>query len=443
MNTYTRPFHIMKKTIATISILLITNWVKSQSIDYGSIQNAVVNLGEVHDGNENFDGFSDLKVILKDVEIVMLGEQSHGEATAYDTKIKLIKYLHQELGFDLLTFESGFYDCSKAWQMIEEGEGVRDAMGKSIFGLWSTTNDFIPLTDYLEKTKSSNKPLKLYGFDSQLTGKYSENHFINDLSDYLHKVKPSILATNNWEHFSESINLLTTLEFKKFKKNEPEQDLDFMLNLIDEITKIEPDFESKFWIQTLKSTHAYLSDASIKTNFRDKQMADNLIWLKEKHPGSKIICWGATSHFLYNSNEVRMKSPLIQILGGNYLKNAPPMMGEHIKNKFQEKVYTIGFTAYQGEYGLFRKGQIKIPKEGTLEFLLGQSGYDNFLLPLKDLNLSDYNSRPLGNFYMTNPINEVMDAVIFNRDMRRPKLDRNFFLKIYPENKHIKPETEK
>ena len=51
-----------------------------------------MNLGEVHDGNENFDRFSDLNLILKGVEIVMLGEQSHGEATVYDTKIKLIKY---------------------------------------------------------------------------------------------------------------------------------------------------------------------------------------------------------------------------------------------------------------------------------------------------------------------------------------------------------------
>ena len=137
-----------------------------------------------------------------------------------------------------------------------------------------------------------------------------------------------------------------------------------------------------------------------------------------------------------------MKSPVIQIMGGNYYKNQP-MMGDYIKNEFQEKVYTIGFTAYQGEYGLFRKGKIKIPKEETLEFLLGQSEYDNFLLPLNDLNLEGYISRPLGNFYMKNAINGVMDGVIFNRVMTRPKLDSNFFLKIYPENKYIKPVPEK
>lgn len=91
---------------------------------------------------------------------------------------------------------------------------------------------------------------------------------------------------------------------------------------------------------------------------------------------------------------------------------------------------------------MFRRGKIKPAKKGTLGFLLSQSQYDNFLLPLKDLNLDGYLSRPLGNSYMKNAINEVMDAVIFNRNMKRPSLDRIFFLKIHPENKYIKPEIE-
>lgn len=91
---------------------------------------------------------------------------------------------------------------------------------------------------------------------------------------------------------------------------------------------------------------------------------------------------------------------------------------------------------------MFRKGKIKIPKERTLEFLLGQSEHDNFLVPLNNLNLVGYKSRNLGNFYMENDIDDVMDAVIFNRYMKRPRLDRNIFLKIHPENKYVKPEKE-
>ena len=286
---------------------------------------------------------------------------------------------------------------------------------------------------------NSNTPLKLIGFDSQLTARYSEFHFVNDLSNYLKKVKPLILETEEWKHFSQSLSLLANLEFKKVKKHEPKKDLAFFQKLIDDLEQIESDEESEFWLQTLKSTRAYFSDAAIKTDFRDQQMAENLIWIKEKHPDSKIICWGATSHFLYNSKKVRMKNPIVQVLAGNYYKKQP-MMGEYIKKRFKEKVYTIGFTAFQGDYGLWRRRKIKASKKGTLEFLLGQSEHDNFLLPLNGLNLDGYKSRPLGNYYMKNNIHEVMDAVIFNRKMRHPKLDRNFFLTIYPENKYIKPD---
>ena len=427
----------MKKIIFGIVVLLISNLgLVAQTIDFESINKQLINLGEVSEKNEDYSNYSGLKDLLKDVEIVMLGEQSHGEGTTYETKIKLIKYLHEELGFDILAFESGFYDVDKAWQMIEEGEHVRDAMGKSIFYIWSTTKDLIPLADYLEKTKSSNKPLKLYGFDSQFSAKYSKGQFLDDLGEYIRKVNPSILASNNWKRFSERIELLITFEFKKIKKNNPEQDLAFIQNLIDEINKIKPDSESKFWIQTLKSTQAYLSDASTKTEFRDKQMADNLIWIKEQNPNSKIICWGATSHFLYNSTKVRMKSPIIQLLGGNSYKKYI-MMGHYVKEHYGEKVFTIGFTAFQGKYGLDYRKKIKPAKEGTLEFLLSQSEYDNFLVPLKKVNLNNYISRPLGNYYMKNDIGEVMYAVIFNRNMIPPKNDFIFHSKIYPENKKI------
>ena len=412
--------------------------IKCQSIYFSSIKDSIVDLGSVANNDQDFSTFSDLKEILKDVELVMLGEQSHGEATAYETKIKLIKYLNQEMGFDLLIFESGFYDCHKAWEMIVAGEDVRDAMGNSIFSLWSTIYELKPLANYIENARTSEHPLKLLGFDNQITGKYSK-YLIPDLSEYLKKTNPAILETSEWEHFAESVNLLAKFRYKEFKKRPIQNDTLFVQKLILELNKVDSNSDTDFWIQTLESVNTFAATIALKKDFRDKQMAENLIWLKEKYPKSKIICWGATSHFLYNSDKVQMKSKVIQLLGGNYYKKQA-MMGEYLKRKYKEKVFTIGFTAYQGEFGLWRKRKLDEAEEGTFEFLLAQSQFNNFLLPLHGLHFDGYKSRPLGNFYMNNPINEVMDAVIFNRDMRKPKLDRNFFLKIYPENKYIKPE---
>ena len=155
------------------------------------------------------------------------------------------------------------------------------------------------------------------------------------------------------------------------------------------------------------------------------------MWLKEKYPNKKIICWGATSHFLYNASNVRMKNIIYQVFAANYYKKQK-MMGQYVKDKYRDKVYTIGFTTYEGRAGLFYNKKIKPAKEESLEYILAQSPYDNSLLPLNDLNLSSLYSRPLGNAYMKNDISKVMDAVIFNKSMRRPTFDNNFFLKNLP-----------
>src|SRR5262245_22132107 len=57
--------------------------------------------------------FADLRRVgeaIGNARIVLLGEQSHGDGTVFLLKARLIEYLHRELGFDVLAFESGLYD---------------------------------------------------------------------------------------------------------------------------------------------------------------------------------------------------------------------------------------------------------------------------------------------------------------------------------------------
>lgn len=397
-----------------------------------------IDLGVVKESNEDFSNFESLKSTLKDVEIVMLGEQSHREGTTYETKIKLIKYLHKEMGFDLLVFESGIYDCKKAWQNIKKGDDVRTSLGNGLLFFWSTSKQFKPLVKYIDENKNKVHPLIISGFDNQLSGKFSENNLVSDLKKYILKKNKSIIDTKEWKNLEKSLEFLTKYELKKYKKTQAIKDTIFINTLI---TKIKSnDSTSQFWNQVLKSAKYYISDSKFKTNFRDKQMAENLIWIKEQNPNKKIICWGATSHFLYNSKNVKMESMMIRALGGNYKGNL--MMGDYIKEKYQSKVFTIGFIAYQGEYGFWSKSKIKPAKKNSLEYLIEKSGYDNCFLNLKKYNPKNLISRPLSNRYMKNNISNVMDGVIFNKNMEISNLDRNFYLKIYPERDWIKPEVE-
>ena len=60
------------------------------------------------------DDFSDLqflKPLLENKRIVQLGESSHGVAQFNQAKVRLIKFLHQECGFDIIAFESPIFGC--------------------------------------------------------------------------------------------------------------------------------------------------------------------------------------------------------------------------------------------------------------------------------------------------------------------------------------------
>ena len=419
-------------------LILFSSQLFSQNLDFKDIESSIINLGDVTD--EDFTGYKQLDSLLQGVEIVMLGEQSHGEGTVYETKIKLIKYLYKNLGFEILVFESGFYDSKKAWDLIEQGEDVDISLAGSIFPTWSTIKEFRPLVEYIEESKNSDNVLQILGFDSQFTGVISKKYYLDDLSNYIKGIDSTLVNTNDWSHLKKSLNLVFDYDFKKLKKVKVQSDTVFINKIIKYIEPYSNDKKAKFWIASLKSTKACLADLALKTYFRDKQMADNLIWIKEMYPNKKIICWGATSHFLYNTQSVEMKSLIIKVLGGNY---KDLMMGDYIKEKYKTKVFTIGFTAYQGRYGFVSVNKkIKAPKPNTLEFLLGKSEFDNFLVPLNELDFENYRSRPLGNYYMKSNISKIMDAVIFNRNMKRPKFDVNLYLEIYPENKWVKPDSE-
>ena len=58
----------------------------------------------------NFEDLKPLKKSIGNSRVVMLGEQTHGDGAAFDAKTRLIRFLHEQMGFNVLAFESGLYN---------------------------------------------------------------------------------------------------------------------------------------------------------------------------------------------------------------------------------------------------------------------------------------------------------------------------------------------
>src|SRR5262249_40196051 len=148
------------------------------------------------------DDFSDLEPFAKavgDARIVMLGEATHGDGTTFEAKSRLVRFLHERMGFDVLAFEIGLYDMHKAWERLRGGEEGRTAVRCGLFAVWSTSEQVQPLIDYVGERARSGRPLELVGFDTQVSGSASREFLIDDFVTFLASHGIDTRSIADWE----------------------------------------------------------------------------------------------------------------------------------------------------------------------------------------------------------------------------------------------------
>lgn len=118
----------------------------------------------------NYEDLVFLDEELDDAEIVMLGEQTHGDGSTFLAKTRMIKYLHEHLGYNILVFESGLMDAYRVWEMIKLGADSVEVFDFGIFPVWSGSEQVQPLFQYILEQARTDNPLILAGFDIQPTG---------------------------------------------------------------------------------------------------------------------------------------------------------------------------------------------------------------------------------------------------------------------------------
>src|SRR5687767_7885431 len=92
-------------------------WVKQHAVRLRSLDPA----------DRDFADLAPLKALIGKARVVMLGEQTHGDGATFLGKTRLIEFLHAEMGFDVLCFESGLYDCDRAWAALRQGTDASTA----------------------------------------------------------------------------------------------------------------------------------------------------------------------------------------------------------------------------------------------------------------------------------------------------------------------------
>ncbi|SHL80433.1 erythromycin esterase family protein [Myroides odoratimimus] len=271
-----------------------------------------------------------LKEELKDKQIVMLGEQTHMYDNIFEMKARVVEYLHQEMGFTTFAMESPVYDI---WKMNQQGFNP-DAFNQAIFSTWSNSQEFQRLVKYIEDNN-----LKVIGYDSQIL---NDDIFIEDFFTYLEQQKISLkLDSDDFGIALEALLVTYKYDNQDIKFTAFEKELKRIITAIEKLPQTDTNLT---WVQITKgllSTAQSVNDtkepimtsdlASKDDNYRDKQMADNLIQYIKRHPQEKIMVWADNIHVMYSNPN-----------SGNVQARAFISMGRQIKDYYKEKVFSLG-----------------------------------------------------------------------------------------------------
>jgi len=351
--------------------------------------------------------FTNLKVLdsaLKEVRVVSLGEQTHSDGATFDAKVQLIKYLHERLGFNVLAFESGYFDCQKAGELLalEQKPGI---LRKGVFGIWDNRS-LADLEAYIIKTYQTPHPLILTGFDFQFSGILSRDHFLPDLR--------SGLAANSdpdWPAFETTVRW--QIKHSNFFSKTPPADTLLIQRFSEKIKKLN---KGLFWKMCLDNLKADGQHRYQDINYRDRIMAQNLLNLiRNQYANEKIICWAASMHFIFQPEYIADPS----------FKNTVPM-GQLLKKELKDQLYTIAFTSSEGKAGTVIPYRLKQAPKGSYEELLGNSK-DNYAFTDLRAARADTNARQLiqcrmlGNSFMLMVLPQVADGLFYIRTSYPPR----------------------
>ena len=320
--------------------------------------------------DRDFSDLQPLKAAIGNSRVVMLGEQSHGDGTTFLAKARLVAFLHQEMGFDVLAWESGLWDVHQVWQHVQAGEAVLPASRRGIFGIWTRSEQVLPTLDYVAETVGSAHPLELAGFDNQLTGSLAVDSLSLLMERFARRIGSSVPDDPEWPQAAASLRRLAAGQ--DFETKPPAADQARLLRLLnalrtDAAAKAGADRDALFWAQSLESITSYaqmtwaapVELTAEDNNPRDLQMARNLVWLANVwYPGKKIIVWAASSHI------ARDVAQLKSIDGGSvYGPGGWSLhMGAEAHRTLGTEMYALGFTAGYGEFGVFGQLPSLVPQ---------------------------------------------------------------------------------
>lgn len=269
------------------------------------------------------------------VQIVGLGEASHGSKEFQKSKLEVLKMLVEKKDYRAIAIEADFGDCLAANAYVQGGDGdAREIVNNMSFVIYHT-EEMANILEWMRQYNSSvseDKRLRFYGFDMQ-----NPEQGIRFLFDY---IKNSSITGADLSTTNLLIDENSTEPLSDDQRNKVKSEMAELKSAIEGVAGSERDFDT---ICALKITDNVctamdygMQDTQEMNNFRDAAMAENVSWILdlEKEIGSgKIMLAGHDGHIAKKGQSMFMKVT----------------MGGVLKEKYGDAYYSLGTDFFKGK----------------------------------------------------------------------------------------------
>lgn len=350
--------------------------------------------------DNNLSDFTVIDSAIEGKSIIILGEENHFDGATRDYKNKLIQYLHERKGFNVLIREHAAFEDDYAFEKLKNGTAPDSLISQllNVGTLIYTTSDSVLYT-YIQQQLKTKNPLFYTGMDLMVYGVEVDYKFYEEIIKILQLYKlvsplkdakfieMTTIHAYIFNHPREKGNINRLIDLKEY--------VDYYKIKIDSI--LVRNNSSLDAISKLKLTKRYLDDyyegavfhiklSKIKPKEdlksegpfllinRDSLMAENVKWImKNRFPDEKVIISCSNIHAIssYIPDIICEKKFKKGFIGTNTL-------GYQLKKTFGNQVYSIATITYEGaREQIYNNGVITLfpiesrSKDG-LEFLLSQ-----------------------------------------------------------------------
>ncbi len=318
------------------------------------------------------DSLEFLRHTVAQKRLVLLGESSHGVEEYMKFKLHAIRFLHEEMGFNVIAFESSLLECWKANRSMTPTSSPGKIM-KSIYSVWHS-DATRELFEYVASTLDSDRPLQLAGFDID-----QSNSDWNEAIEFMLEIVPDSEA----EMKAELSVTRAGFEDNSGYDEERNRRMAAVAQRFDHLRDRSSGNARTDFALAAQLARSLIAQAKFPTlgkadrrALRDSVMAENVTSLAESaFPGEKIVVWAHNAHIDKRASQRRLADRSAETLRFRLDEaRGVTMMGEILHARYGSSSYVVGLFMASGTYRTQNgNSRVRRLRRDSIEFLLHEA----------------------------------------------------------------------